>query len=70
MSTMEKPESRFPEKQERTTSRPRIDLGDGTKAVSRYTRDDQQEREHEQGEQPNRDQLCNMGSEGEGEGEE
>jgi hypothetical protein len=80
MSTMEKPESRFPEKQERTTSRPRIDLGDGTKAVSRYTRDDQQDkerehqhqrqREHEQGEQPNRDQLCNMGSEGEGEGED
>jgi len=75
MSTMEKPESRFPEKQERTTSRPRIDLGDGTKAVSRHTRDDQQEHErqrecaHEQGEEPNRDQLCNMGSEGEGEDE-
>ena len=67
MSTMEKPESRFPEKQERTTSRPRIDLGDGTKAVSRYTRDDQQEREHEQGEEPNREQLCNMGSQDEGE---
>lgn len=76
MSTMEKPESRFPEKQERTTSRPRIDLGDGTRAVSRYTRDDQQERErqhqhqHEQGEEPNREQLCNMGSQGEDEGEE
>jgi hypothetical protein len=83
MSTMEKPESRFPEKQERTTSRPRIDLGEGTRAVSRYTRDDRQEREREQeyeqeqerderdergvGEnsEPNREQLCNMGSEDE-----
>jgi len=73
MSTMEKPESRFPEKQERTTSRPRIDLGDGTRVVSRYTRDDQQEHEdhhqREQGEnaEPNREQLCNMGSGDEGE---
>jgi hypothetical protein len=62
MSTMEKPESRFPEKQERTTSRPRIDLGEGTRAVSRYSRDEPQDREHRDGE-PNREQLCNMGSE-------
>lgn len=75
MSTMEKPESRFPEKQERITSRPRIDLGHGTKAVSRYTRDDQQDEgrqrerqcEHEQGEEPNCEQLCNMGSQDESE---
>ena len=62
MSTMEKPESRFPEKQERTTSRPRIDLGEGTRAVSRYSRDEPQDRERRDGE-PNRGQLCNMGSE-------
>ena len=68
MSTMEKPESRFPEKQERTTSRPRIDLGEGTRAVSRYTRNDQEQLQvQEQGEksEPNREQLCNMGSDDE-----
>jgi hypothetical protein len=66
MSTMEKPESRYPEKQERTTSRPRIDLGEGTRAVSRYTRDDREpEQERVSGEEPNCEQLCNMGSDGE-----
>ena len=69
MSTMEKPEARFPEKQERTTSRPRIDLGEGTRAVSRYTRDDQQEREQGEDSEPNRKQLCNMGYDDEGEEE-
>jgi len=66
MSTMEKPQSRYPEKQERTTSRPRIDLGEGTRAVSRYTRDDRKDRDEERRNgEPNREQLCNMGSEDE-----
>jgi hypothetical protein len=62
-STIEKPESRYSEAPQRNTSRPRIDLGDGTNAVSRYT----QERQRGEQEQHNKEQLCNMGSGDEGE---
>jgi len=62
-STIEKPESRYSEAPQRNTSRPRIDLGDGTNAVSRYT----QERQRGEQEQHNQEQLCNMGSGDEGE---
>jgi hypothetical protein len=73
-STIDKPENRYSEAPQRNTSRPRIDLGEGTSAVSRYTqeRDDGNERqrgeydEHNQ-EQHNQEQLCNMGSGDEGE---
>jgi len=55
-STIEKPENRYSEGPVRNAARPRIDLGEGTKAVSRYT----QERDEEGGEQHNQGQLCNM----------
>ena len=56
-STIEKPENRYSDTQQhRNSSRPRIDLGEGTRAVSRYT----QERDEEDGEQHNQGQLCNM----------
>jgi hypothetical protein len=55
-STIEKPENRYSEGPVRNTTRPRIDLGEGTRAVSRYT----QERDEEDGEQHNQGQLCNM----------
>jgi hypothetical protein len=55
-STIEKPENRYSEGPVRNAARPRIDLGEGTRAVSRYT----QERDEEDGEQHNQGQLCNM----------
>ena len=55
-STIEKPENRYSEGPVRNAARPRIDLGEGTKAVYRYT----QERAEEGGEQHNQGQLCNM----------
>ncbi len=55
-STIEKPENRYSEGPARSAARPRIDLGEGTRAVSRYT----QERDEEDGEQHNQGQLCNM----------
>ena len=55
-STIEKPENRYSEGPARNAARPRIDLGEGTRAVSRYT----QERDEEDGEQHNQGQLCNM----------
>ena len=55
-STIEKPENRYSEGPVRNAARPRIDLGEGTKAVYRYT----QERDEEGGEQHNQGQLCNM----------
>ena len=65
-STMEKPEREGGDGGRRGP-RPRIDLGDGVKSVSRYTRDEernQQPRNHEQRgseeEQHNPGQLCNM----------
>ena len=55
-STIEKPENRYSDTPHRNSSRPRIDLGEGTTALSRYTRDarDEQHEEH------NQEQLCNM----------
>ena len=72
MSTMEKPEREGGDVARRAP-RPRIDLGDGVKAVSRYTRDERDERDdqhrggaasaaaatHEE-EQHDKRQLCNM----------
>jgi hypothetical protein len=60
MSTMEKPEREGGDGGRRAP-RPRIDLGDGIKAVSRYTCDvqEQQHGDDEQ-EQHNSQQLCNM----------
>jgi hypothetical protein len=69
-STIDKPENRYSEGQQRSnTARPRIDLGDGTKAVSRYTqeRDDGEERRGGEHDEHNQEQLCNMGSGDEGE---
>ena len=72
MSTMEKPE-REGGSGARSAPRPRIDLGDGVKAMSRYTRDERDERDeqsrggaataaaavtHE--EEHDKRQLCNM----------
>jgi len=63
-STIEKPENRYSEGAARTTARPRIDLGEGVTALSRYTsattttRDDR--RDHEEKEEHNQGQLCNM----------
>lgn len=62
MSNMEKPEDRNPVNAH-TTSRPRIDLGDGVKSLSRDPRsgrDDGEQEKHEQYEQHNDQQLCNM----------
>jgi hypothetical protein len=70
-STIEKPENRYSDGQQRNTSRPRIDLGEGTSAVSRYTQDKKEGNERQRGEQEreqhNQEQLCNMGSGDEGE---
>jgi hypothetical protein len=73
MSTMEKPDREGGDGGRRAP-RPRIDLGDGVRAVSRYTRDERDERDerhkeqrggaaeatHEEEEQHDRNQLCNM----------
>jgi len=61
-STIEKPENRYTEGQQRSTTRPRIDLGDGTRAVSRYTqeRDGDNERQRSERDEHNQGQLCNM----------
>jgi hypothetical protein len=57
-STIEKPENRYSDGAARTTARPRIDLGEGTRALSRYTTtattDDERREQH------NPEQLCNM----------
>jgi hypothetical protein len=70
-STIDKPENRYSEAPQRNTSRPRIDLGEGTSAVSRYTQDKKEGNERQRGEQEqdqhNQEQLCNMGSGDEGE---
>jgi hypothetical protein len=61
MSTMEKPADR-----ERIAPRPRIDLGEGVRSLSRYDRDENGRREeHDQKEHPNENQLCNMDPEDE-----
>ena len=61
-STIEKPENRYADTQPRNSTRPRIDLGEGTRALSRYTREDDEHRDprDEQKEQHNQEQLCNM----------
>ena len=67
MSAVDKPANRYSDgPHHHTTSRPRIDLGERTTAISRYTQDREEEEhnahnEHEQGEQHNSKQLCNMG---------
>ena len=60
MSNMEKPEDRV--HKAHTTSRPRIDLGDGVRALSRDPRSDDREhhRDGEESEHHNQSQLCNM----------
>ena len=58
-STIEKPQERYVAgSQYHSTARPRIDLGDGTSAVSRYTHVRDDRREHH--EHHNQEQLCNM----------
>ena len=59
MSNMEKPDDRN-DHRAHATSRPRIDLGDGVRALSRDTRSDEAEREHH-----DERQLCNMDPEDE-----
>lgn len=62
MSTMQKPDREGGDGGRRAP-RPRIDLGDGVRAMSRYTRDerDQNKRGNEQEqEHHNQEQLCNM----------
>ena len=69
-SNMEKPENRYPEGASRNTARPRIDLGEGVGALSRYTQRDENvsgngsgsdgERSEQEQEQHNPEQLCNM----------
>ena len=67
MSAVEKPENRYTDRpQYHKTSRPRIDLGEGGHALSRYTQDKEERRderdEHDEREQHNPEQLCNMGA--------
>ena len=59
MSNMEKPDDRN-DHRAHATSRPRIDLGDGVRALSRDPRSDEAEREHH-----DERQLCNMDPEDE-----
>ena len=59
MSAVEKPENRYSDgPQYHKTSRPRIDLGEGGHALSRYTQDKRDERDEH-----NPEQLCNMSAE-------
>ena len=59
MSNMEKPDDRV--HKPHTTSRPRIDLGEGVRALSRDPRsDDREDRDGEESEHHNQSQLCNM----------
>jgi hypothetical protein len=55
-STIEKPENRYSDGASRGTARPRIDLGEGVTALSRYTNEERREEEEEH----NQGQLCNM----------
>ena len=55
MSNMEKPDDRNPQRTH-TSSRPRIDLGDGVRALSR----DPRSKHAEESEHHNEHQLCNM----------
>jgi hypothetical protein len=67
-STIQKPENRYSDAPHRNSARPRIDLGEGTSALSRYTHEDDEPRDprdprDEQQEQHNQEQLCNMDDE-------
>ena len=55
-STIEKPENRYSDGASRSTARPRIDLGEGVTALSRYTNEERREEDEEH----NPGQLCNM----------
>ena len=60
-STIEKPENRYTDTPHRNSSRPRIDLGEGTRALSRYTKEHDEHDKHDHSdEQHNQTQLCNM----------
>ena len=62
MSAVEKPENRYSDgPQYHKTSRPRIDLGEGGHALSRYTQDKRDERDER--DEHNPEQLCNMSAE-------
>ena len=67
MSTIEKPQERYTAgSPHRAAGRPRIDLGDGTRALSRYTQEhDERDQRDEQNDQHNQEQLCNMDPEDE-----
>jgi len=65
-STIEKPETRYSETTFRNSTRPRIDLGEGIRAISRYTTTTDETRCAD-GEQHNPEQLCNMDSQEESE---
>ena len=67
MSTTEKPQERYAAgSQHRSGARPRIDLGEGTHALSRYTRErDERDERDERHEEHNQEQLCNMDPEDE-----
>ena len=60
-STIGKPENRYADTHPRNSTRPRIDLGEGARALSRYTCEDDEQRDprDEQKEQHNQEQLCN-----------
>ena len=58
-STIEKPENRYSDAPFRNSARPRIDLGEGTRALSRYTTTATADDERRE-EQHNPEQLCNM----------
>ena len=64
MSNMDKPDDRN-EQRAHTTSRPRIDLGDGVKALSRDPRSDERRTDEAELEHHDERQLCNMDPEDE-----
>ena len=64
MSNMDKPDDRN-EQRAHTTSRPRIDLGDGVKALSRDPRSDERRTDEAEREHHDERQLCNMDPEDE-----
>jgi hypothetical protein len=64
MSNMDKPDDRN-EQRAHTTSRPRIDLGDGVKALSRDPRSDEHRTDEAEHEHHDERQLCNMDPEDE-----
>ena len=59
-STIEKPENRYSDGASRNSARPRIDLGEGVSALSRYANEERREERREEEEEHNQGQLCNM----------